>query len=59
MVSYGALTFGAALAGGVAQITDVRVVFASGALAAAVLLIPVLRAITPEAIHKAIAYSKA
>jgi MFS family permease len=58
MVSYGALTLGAALAGLVAQITDVRVVFASGAVAAALLIIPVLRTITPEAIHKAIAYSE-
>jgi MFS family permease len=58
MVSYGALTLGAALAGFVAQITDVRVVFASGAVAAALLIKPVLRAITPEAIHKAIADSE-
>ncbi len=58
MVSYGALALGALCAGFVAQVTDVRVVFAGGAILVALLLIPLARTITPSVIDAALTASK-
>lgn len=55
MVSYGALALGAAIAGFVAQLTDVRIVFAGGAVLVAFLLIPLARTVTPNVIQAALA----